>query len=466
MKRLLPLFALLILALPLCGRPLRADVPANPAAFVWSAGSATSATGTLGPFPCPNANTGTFTFTTGGGAAFTVQTAADTPYSAAYATDTGFGTAGVITAPGANTQSSGALGGTAVLYVRATYTGNTGTIAGTFTCSGSITAGSSGGGATPIPTPPGGIYPVTVVAPTDAGGNVKVVQPAPSATQQVGCDTAAHCPVNASQVGAPWSFTLPQATASPNGGVATPMLQIATCANNSGTMNCASVSAGQNLGVVQGAAPAATTPVSCTAAANCPVNASQVTSPWVVTTINPSLPAPQATWPVTSPAPLASVSPVPYPAFAHLHIGSANALYLDTWPDTWATSANITTATTTLLVSGVASQSMYVFWAGWDTSGTNAAATLYLEWGQGATCATNTVKLLPSPGINNGTAIGELTVLYGQANGTPSSAGNAVTPVAVPLIIPANATAYNLCGVTAGTTIAGQFVINYAIHAN
>jgi hypothetical protein len=146
MKRLLPLLAVLILGLPLCGRSVRADVPASPTAFTWSAGSPTSATGTIGPFSCANANTGTFTFTTGGGAAYTVQTAADGPYSAAYATDASFGTAGVITAPGANTQSSGALGGTAVLYVRATYTGNSGTIAGTFTCSGSITAGSGSGG--------------------------------------------------------------------------------------------------------------------------------------------------------------------------------------------------------------------------------------------------------------------------------------------------------------------------------
>ena len=193
MKRSLALLALLVLSLPLCGKPVSADVAATPQPFIWLAGSATSSTGTLGPFPCGNANTGTFTFTTGGGASFTVKTAADDPYSSAYATDTSFGSSGVIVAPGANSQSSGALGASAVLYVQATYTGNTGTIAGKFTCTASTTGGGGSGGssAAPCPTNASQQCVVAIASPVDGNSNVKVVaentiSPIPAATPSAG----------------------------------------------------------------------------------------------------------------------------------------------------------------------------------------------------------------------------------------------------------------------------------------
>jgi hypothetical protein len=213
-----------------------------------------------------------------------------------------------------------------------------------------------------------------------------------------------------------------------------------------GVYTCTNTSSGF-LNTVQAAAPAATTPVSCAAATNCPVNASQVTSPWVVTT----------------PAPLASQSPVPFPAVIQERIGSGNTIYLDTWPDTFASTANITTSTTTRIVPGVANQTMYVFWVGFQAAGTNTAGTVQLEYGQGGTCGTNTVKIMVTP-ITEGATIGNVVNLWGSY-GTATT--NGITPAVVPLIIPANATANDLCGVTTtGTLINGSFIAYYAIHAN
>jgi hypothetical protein len=66
-------------------------------------------------------------------------------------------------------------------------------------------------------------------------------------------------------------------------------------------------------------APAATWPVTTPAPCatpNCNNVAWQGTSPWVVSTINPSLPAPQVTWPVTTPAPAGTLGVVPQAACA------------------------------------------------------------------------------------------------------------------------------------------------------
>jgi hypothetical protein len=213
--------------------------------------------------------------------------------------------------------------------------------------------------------------------------------------------------------------------------------------------------------------PLYTTPVSC-ATPSCAVVDYQGTSPWVVgqttgtnlhVTVDNTSPMP-----VTTPVPLASQSPIPWPAFAHLHVGSGTTVYLDTWADTIAATGSISTATTTLLVSGVASQTMYVFAAWFQLNGTNAALTVYLEYGQGATCGTNTVKVQAVPIPTTATTSGQMTLLYGGS--PPSILASSWSAGAVPLIVPANATAYNLCVVTAGTTIAGIGGAYYAIHAN
>lgn len=125
--RLAALLLMGALALPFGAK---ADVATTPQPF-----STTAASGTIGPWTCANGTTATITFTSGGGSTITIKTAADSAFSAAYAVDTTFGTAGVITAPAANTQVPGDMIN-ASNFVEGTFTGNTGTLAGTFSCTG------------------------------------------------------------------------------------------------------------------------------------------------------------------------------------------------------------------------------------------------------------------------------------------------------------------------------------------
>lgn len=145
-----------------------------------------------------------------------------------------------------------------------------------------------------------------------------------------------------------------------------------------------------------------------------------------------------------------------------IYIGSNGLTYQPTWPDTLAPSANIVTATTTLLVAGVAGQNMYVFFEGFQSGGTNSGTTVVPEYGTGATCGTGTVRFTPSNGVLGPVAIGTIAVLYGGSTAAAASTFG-LLPSAVPFIVP---NGNNLCGVTAGTTINGFFITQYAIHAN
>ena len=171
-------------------------------------------------------------------------------------------------------------------------------------------------------------------------------------------------------------------------------------------------------------------------------------------------PSPLYTTPVTLP----TVSPGGWAGHQLIKYGT-NATYVDTIPDQANYSANIVTATTTLLVSGVANQNMYIYLAAWLSSGTNTAATVNYEIGQGATCGTNTKTLAPIA-LLSPTAVNEWQSFVA------GSAGSAAAPSTVPAasyhpyIVQANATPYNLCGVTVGTTVAGYFYWWVAIHAN
>lgn len=375
MKRSLALLALLVLSLPLCGKPVSADVAATPQPFIWLAGSATSSTGTLGPFPCGNANTGTFTFTTGGGASFTVKTAADDPYSSAYATDTSFGSSGVIVAPGANSQSSGALGASAVLYVQATYTGNTGTIAGKFTCTASTTGGGGSGGssAAPCPTNASQQCVVAIASPVDGNSNVKVVaentiSPIPAAT--------------------------PSAGAAPPASLI-PVVAIDHCIHQNGL-----------------AAPALTA---------------------------------------------GNMAPILCDDLDRLMINTSDPGIV------FVKSGAIASAVTTLLVAGVNNKRIYVYMSAWESTGTNATNTVNWEYGQGATCATNTTTLFPVA-IAPGTAAGEWLAGWSGWSLGAITPGSMPAPAAFALPLPLNATGYGWCGITAGTTTAGTFVTAYSVH--
>jgi hypothetical protein len=166
-------------------------------------------------------------------------------------------------------------------------------------------------------------------------------------------------------------------------------------------------------------------------------------------------PAPMPTTPVTLP----TVSPGAQAGVQQLHYGTG-ATYVDTWPDTLVTSASINSATTTQILAGVANQTMYVFMVVSQSGGTNSAITEQLEYGQGATCGTNTVKVTPFPILFGAPAVGVANYVW------PISLVNVMVSLSYPLIVPANATAYNLCLVTAGTTILQQAIVYYAIHAN
>jgi hypothetical protein len=163
-----------------------------------------------------------------------------------------------------------------------------------------------------------------------------------------------------------------------------------------------------------------------------------------------------------TPVPQPTVTPGGWIGRQLLKYGTG-AAYVDPICDTMVKSASINSAVTTLLVTGVASQNIYICLAEWGSTGTNTANTIQFEWGQGATCATNTVTLFPAP-ISAGTTTGEWVTGWAGTFANPASSGGMPGPAAIPLIIPANATAYNFCGVTAGTTTLGTFVVWYAIH--
>jgi hypothetical protein len=148
-------------------------------------------------------------------------------------------------------------------------------------------------------------------------------------------------------------------------------------------------------------------------------------------------------------------------------MGTGTAFYLDSWPDTWTVTGTVSSATTTLIKAGVANQNMYVFYAAWIANGSNLTNTVKLVYGQTVTtpCDTNQVAITPLA-VGSGTASVDQALLYGGTQSSATVLSSGIAPATVPFIIPANATPYNLCGVTAGTTNAGIFDALTAIHAN
>lgn len=179
-----------------------------------------------------------------------------------------------------------------------------------------------------------GVGNVTIVAPTSAAGAVIVTTPPPTTS------------LSATQGTSPWVVTTPSSNPLPTAtaGAAQPAQGVEVAANE-----ICSVPAGAAPAVTVGnrivaqcdttgnqkvnisaqslspivvttinpslPAPQATFPVSCTAAANCPVNATQVTSPWVVTTpYNSPQPLPTAS------AGVPPVSTASYPQVAAINV--------------------------------------------------------------------------------------------------------------------------------------------------
>ena len=164
---------------------------------------------------------------------------------------------------------------------------------------------------------------------------------------------------------------------------------------------------------------------------------------------------------VTTPAP-APTTTGGWVGTVGFNVGTG-ALYANNICDTFAMSGAISTAVTTLLITGTNNQSVYVCLAAWESTGTNASNTVNYEYGQGATCQTNTQTIFPAA-VAPGTATGEWTVGWGNPGAAVTAVAGMPGVAPVPLVLPNNATAYNFCGVTAGTTTAGRFVVWYSVH--
>lgn len=266
--------------------------------------------------------------------------------------------------------------------------------------------------------------------------------------------------------------------------------------NNNGSPQPVTSSSGLPVNCVTGcAASGQTFPTSSPGNAQLVVPANPSAQPYTaalplpVSTINASLPAPQATWPDSTPTagalPTASAgaaapgsAPIiaDYPSCqsnggnAAVTAGNSVALQCDpqgklyvSFDDPTSTivkSSSINSAVTTLLVTGVATKVTYIYLATWESTGTNSTNTINWEWGTGATCGTSTVTLLPAA-IAPGLSTGEWMTGWAGSQGPVVSVSGMPAAATRALILPAG---NNFCGVTAGTTTLGNFVTYYSIH--
>lgn len=120
----------------------------------------------------------------------------------------------------------------------------------------------------------------------------------------------------------------------------------------------------------------------------------------------------------------------------------------------------ISTSTTTLVVTGVTGASIYVFFAGFQASGTNSAMTFLYKAGTGATCGTNTIyPFAPVATTSLAPVLGEVGWIYGGGPWTAITTYSAV-PAAEPMKLPEG---FSLCLTTASTTTALYALVYYAI---
>lgn len=119
-----------------------------------------------------------------------------------------------------------------------------------------------------------------------------------------------------------------------------------------------------------------------------------------------------------------------------------------------AISANVVTATTTVLVTHSGTTLTYIYGAYEQATATQSAATIKFEYGTGTNCGSGTV-VLQATGITATVTSGDFTG-YGLASATvPAPPATSSNPVAV---IPAS---NDFCVVTAGTTTAATFYTTY-----
>lgn len=140
----------------------------------------------------------------------------------------------------------------------------------------------------------------------------------------------------------------------------------------------------------------------------------------------------------------------------------SSGVYQSNQCDTFATSASIVTAVATKLISNSAGKPTYICLATFENTGTNGTNTIQYQWGTKTTneCDTGTNTLFPAA-VAPGTATGEWLNGWAGGNVALATANGMPPPASQPLIIPAG---QDFCGVTAGTTTAGKFVVFYAQH--
>jgi len=142
------------------------------------------------------------------------------------------------------------------------------------------------------------------------------------------------------------------------------------------------------------------------------------------------------------------------------NLAGTGATYTAGLPDAEA-SPNVVTATTTKVVAGVVGQRIYVFGAWEQASATESAATIQWETGTTTTtpCDTSTTKLWTATATGMPATSGNITSAY-SGNGQANALGG-IQPSQIPYPLPVQ---WDLCAVTAGTTIAANLLALYNQH--
>lgn len=122
------------------------------------------------------------------------------------------------------------------------------------------------------------------------------------------------------------------------------------------------------------------------------------------------------------------------------------------------TTSTVTTSTTTLVVTGIANETTYLWFLGMQAQGTNSAATYQMITGTGATCGGSTDSNQPT--LTTSATVGQMLSMWSAASAVQAAGPGTA---AVPKIIQSGATPVNVCVVSAGTTKSAAFVALYAI---
>ena len=141
--------------------------------------------------------------------------------------------------------------------------------------------------------------------------------------------------------------------------------------------------------------------------------------------------------------------------------GGFPVFYYETYPDSEAATQNIITATTTLVVTGIAGQNIYLWYAAAYATNTNSGASFAFAYGPNSSTLTYLFASLPSGGaVEQG--IPSSSGMYGVAYSDSTTTGVvAVVPAAIPRVIPAG---QNLYFITSGTTVSAKGYALYAQH--